>query len=37
MTQHATDVIRFIDLLLTAARTAPVTVVATMAPTFTTG
>jgi hypothetical protein len=32
--QHATDVIRFIDLLLTAARTAPVTVVATMRADF---
>jgi WD40 repeat protein len=32
--QHATDVIRFIDLLLTAARTAPVTVVATLRADF---
>ena len=33
-TQHAADVNRFIDLLLTAARTAPVTVVATVRADF---
>ena len=32
--QHATDVNRFIDLLLTAARSAPVTVIATMRADF---
>jgi energy-coupling factor transporter ATP-binding protein EcfA2 len=33
-TQHAADVIRFVDLLLTAARTAPVTVVGTVRADF---
>jgi hypothetical protein len=33
-TQHAADVYRFIDLLLTATRTAPVTVVATVRADF---
>jgi hypothetical protein len=32
--QHATDVVRFIDLLLTAARTAPVTVIGTVRADF---